>query len=103
MICDYCFVDMDDDGHVVVIEQPDGAMLAELLAIAGPAESVLMPKVRSPHLLPIAQENSSSGEWLLASMCARRNGRSFADTRPAMALASMMKTLSLICTRKLAH
>ena len=27
MICDHCFVGMDDDGHVVVIEQPDGAML----------------------------------------------------------------------------
>ena len=26
MICDHCFVDMDDDGHVVVVEQPDGAM-----------------------------------------------------------------------------
>ena len=52
---------MDDDGHVVVIEQPgltEPCVIrqSELLAMAGPAESVLMPKFRSPHLLPIAQE-----------------------------------------------
>ena len=75
---------------------------SELLAMAGPADSVRMPKVRSLHVLPFAQENSRSSEWLLKSMCCRRNGRAFADTRPAMALAWMMKILSMICTRKLA-
>ena len=34
MICDQCFVDMDDNGHVVVIEQPDGAMLATPFRVA---------------------------------------------------------------------
>ena len=52
---------MDEDGHVVVIEQPDGSMLDTPFRVARNggagrvwAESVLMPKVRSPHLLPIA-------------------------------------------------
>ena len=35
MICDYCFDDMDDDGHVVVIEQPDGAMRDTPVRVAG--------------------------------------------------------------------
>ena len=34
MICDHCFVVMDDDGHVVVIEQPDGAMLDTPVRVA---------------------------------------------------------------------
>ena len=34
MICDYCFVEMDDDRHVVVIEQPDRAMLATPFRVA---------------------------------------------------------------------
>ena len=42
---------------------------ALLLAMAGPSESVLMVKVRSPHLLPFAQKNSRSSEGLTVSMC----------------------------------
>ena len=34
MICDYCFDNMDDDGHVVIIEQPDGAMLDTPVRVA---------------------------------------------------------------------
>ena len=34
MICDYCFVGMDDNRHVVVIEQPDGAMLDTPVRVA---------------------------------------------------------------------
>ena len=34
MICDYCFVGMNDDGHVVVIKQPDGAMLDTPVRVA---------------------------------------------------------------------
>ena len=56
MICDLRLVDIDEEELVAVIEQPDGSMLdtpVPVAAMAGPAESVLMPKVPSLHLLPI--------------------------------------------------
>ena len=46
------------------LSDPHRARRAELLAMAGTSESVLMAKVRSQHLLPFAQENSRSSEWL---------------------------------------
>ncbi len=55
MVCDQRLVDMDDDELVAIIEQPDGSMLDTPVQVArngGPPESVLMPKVPSPPLLP---------------------------------------------------
>jgi hypothetical protein len=79
------------------------ALRARLLAMAGPSESVLMVKIRSPHLLPFAQENSRSSEGLTVSMCGRKNGRLSAVMRTAAALNWTLKTLILIFTRKLAN
>jgi hypothetical protein len=57
MICDQRPVDMDEEELVSIIEKPDGSMLDTPVACnggAGPAESVLMQKAPSQHLLPIA-------------------------------------------------
>ena len=49
------YIVMDDDDDVVCIKVPVGTRSkgrhAELLATEGPSESVLMVKVRNPHLL----------------------------------------------------
>ncbi len=71
---------------------------SELLLKAGPAESVLMQKVPSQHLLPIALENSKSSDGLLPSMCGRTNGSSSANTGPAFVLALTKKIFRLTST-----
>ena len=60
------------------LSHPMLARSARLLAMAGPSESVLMVKVRSPHLFPFAQENSRSNEGLTVSMCGRKVVRRYA-------------------------
>ena len=107
LIGDLCLVVMDDDEDVVCIEAPIPSNACTprpgLLGMAGPSESVLMVKVRSPHLSPFAQENSRSSEGLTVSMCGQKNGRSSTVMRPAAALNLTLKTLILIFTRKLAN
>ena len=94
---------MDDDGQVVVIEQPDGAMLDTTVRVArnGGAGRVRSNAEGSKS----ASASDRSGKFKMRRVAPGKYVRpkKFADTRPAMALAWMMKTLSLICTRKLAH
>ena len=67
------------------LSHPLRARRTELNAMAGPSESVLMAKVRSPHLLPFAQENSRRRDGLPVSMCGPRIERLCATIRPAAA------------------
>ncbi len=55
--------------------EPGYGLLAVLLAMAGPSESVFMRKFRTPHLLSSQRENPSRVEWLLWLLTPRRNGR----------------------------
>ena len=84
------------------LSHPMRARRTESNAMAGPSESVLMAKVRRPHLLSFAQENSRSRDGLPLSMCGRKIGRLCADMRLAAALNLTPKILSLIFTNLLA-
>ncbi len=55
MVGDQPLVDMDDE-LVAIIEQPDGpeSMLNKPVQVACNGGAILMPKVPSQHLLPIA-------------------------------------------------
>jgi hypothetical protein len=105
VICDQRLVEMDDDERVALsssLTVPCLIRQSELLAMAGPAQSVRMQKVQNLHLLPIAQENSRSSDGLLPSMSGQKNGSSSADTGPAFVLALTMKTFPLTSTSVLA-
>ena len=62
---------MDDDRHVVVIEQPDGAMRDTPVRVArngGAGRVRSHAEISKSASAPVAQENSRSSERLLASM-----------------------------------
>ena len=83
---------MDDDGHVVVIEQPDGSMLDTPVRVArnGGAGRVRSNADGSKS----ASAPVRSGKFKKQRRAPEKYARpsAFADTRPAMALALMMKT-----------
>ena len=95
MICDYCFDDMDDDGHVVVIEQPDGAMRDTPVRVARNGGA---GQVRSN-----AEGSKSASAPVRTGKFKKQRvapGKYVRPKEPAIALALMMKTFSLICIRK---
>ncbi len=105
MICDQRLVDMDDDEHVAILEQPDGSMLYTPVLVArnggaGPARSNAEGS-KSTSAFDRAG-NSRSSDGLLPSMCGRNNGSSSTDTGPAFVLALTTRTLLLTSTIVLA-
>ena len=78
---------MDSDEDVVCIKAPvaSTASTPHRVKRNGGAESVLMAKVRSLHLLAFAQENSRRRDGLPVSMCGPRIERLCATIRPAAA------------------
>ena len=78
LIGDLCLVVMDSDEDVVCIEAPVASTASTQHRVArngGAIRVRLMAKVRNPHLLALAQENSRSRDGLPVSMCGPMTGR----------------------------
>ena len=83
LIGDLCLVGMDSDEDVVCIKAPVATTASTPHRVKHNGGGVLMAKVRSPHLLPFAQENSRRRGGLPLSMCGPRIGRLCAAIRLA--------------------